>query len=497
MTSYRIKSMVFKKLKGLNNVKIEFGDYLTAIMGVNGIGKSTVIHALACVFQPENERETQDYRFPQFFVPNTDALWSGSEFRVIIHDLSLPESDKKYIVDKRFGKSSDRWTPPYNSRPKRNVYYLGIVSCVPEIERVKTTTRIYYKTQKLEDDNSKKIIEYASYILNKDYQSLLSNTIYSRKIRGIKTTTGLKYSALSMGTGEQRVLTIIETVVNAAKYSLILIDEIDLLLHVSAVRKMITVLHKIAEKKKLQIVFTTHSLEMLSLTEYAKIQYLIQNNGSNEMFVLDKVTDSLIYDLTEVSKERYKFYVEDDLAEAVLTPILKSHNIRSVSKIVRFGAAINAFTLAASNVLAQEETNGTKICIILDGDAYSTSKEKKERICKLLTGNEKDSDERRTKAVSLITQFNLPPGYAPEPFLHSLILDYFDHNSEFYKEAYRLRNNIDSHSFIKDLCQKLQCDNKEVVQEIVNQSQLNDDLREKWAEYTRLIDEWIKSHYEE
>ena len=40
MKKIKLKSVFFKKLKGLNNVNIEFSlDTLTAIMGVNGSGK--------------------------------------------------------------------------------------------------------------------------------------------------------------------------------------------------------------------------------------------------------------------------------------------------------------------------------------------------------------------------------------------------------------------------------------------------------------------------
>ena len=65
-------------LKGLRDVTIRFEKPLTAIMGVNGAGKTTVIHALACAYQPDGQGE--NHRFPDFFVPNTDALWNGSVY---------------------------------------------------------------------------------------------------------------------------------------------------------------------------------------------------------------------------------------------------------------------------------------------------------------------------------------------------------------------------------------------------------------------------------
>lgn len=76
-----LDSVHFNKLKGLNNVNIKFSDTLTAIMGVNGSGKTTVIHALACLYQPDGNGE--NHKFPEFFVPNTDALWKGSKLNVV------------------------------------------------------------------------------------------------------------------------------------------------------------------------------------------------------------------------------------------------------------------------------------------------------------------------------------------------------------------------------------------------------------------------------
>lgn len=81
MEKTTLKTVYFKKLKGLHDVKIEFTKPLTAIMGVNGAGKTTVIHALACIYRPDGNGE--NHKFPEYFVPNTDALWQGSEFHVV------------------------------------------------------------------------------------------------------------------------------------------------------------------------------------------------------------------------------------------------------------------------------------------------------------------------------------------------------------------------------------------------------------------------------
>lgn len=215
-------------------------------MGVNGSGKTTVIHALACIYQPDANGE--NHKFPEFFVPNTDALWQGSEFHVI-NENENNKGKRVTLPSRRYSKDFDRWSPRYINRPKRNIYYVGIDTCLPEIEKETTTNRIIYESSQLTDKISSKVASISAYILNKDYNCLIDN-LYNRKhFIGVELNSGLKYSSLSMGSGEQRVIKIINVMLKAEPYSLVLIDEIDLLLHISALRKLIKKIYDIALKK--------------------------------------------------------------------------------------------------------------------------------------------------------------------------------------------------------------------------------------------------------
>ena len=270
MEKTRIRKVFFKKLKGLNDVEISFSDTLTAIMGVNGSGKTTVIHALACIYQPDGKGE--NHRFPEFFVPNTDSLWNGSDFEVV-NETEDNRRQRVILPSREYSKFFDRWSPHYDRRPKRNVYYLGIDTCLPDIEKT-SAPRIIYHSLDRTDRQATKTIEYSSYILNKSYRHLLDNTYYNKHFTGVQLESGLKYSSLSMGSGEQRVIKIISVLLAAEPFSLVLIDEIDLLLHVSALKRLIEIIHDIAVRKNIQVVFTTHSLEMIQLSRYVSIQYI-------------------------------------------------------------------------------------------------------------------------------------------------------------------------------------------------------------------------------
>lgn len=81
----------------------------------------------------------------------------------------------------------------------------------------------------------------------------------------------LAYSSLSMSAGEQKIFLILETILKEDKNALILIDELDLLLHDEALKKLIDAISTHAEDKNKQIIFTTHREMVTTLSD--KINY--------------------------------------------------------------------------------------------------------------------------------------------------------------------------------------------------------------------------------
>ena len=127
-----IEKIVIDQLKGLHNVEISFSDKpITAIFGVNGCGKSTILHALACLYKTESNIGETNY-FTRFFKRENGVSWAGGK-------LWAHFKIENSIVKKKYAKVADRWTPRIDQRPKRDVVYLGISSCVPDIEQVTIT----------------------------------------------------------------------------------------------------------------------------------------------------------------------------------------------------------------------------------------------------------------------------------------------------------------------------------------------------------------------
>lgn len=136
----RLQKIQFRKLKNLENLEISFENkHITGIFGTNGSGKSTILHALACLYQPVANSTRRNFKFPNFFIPTTLDLWNGSQFTIeyeMINGAAMVPERKEYK------KNRDRWSPRYQTRPHREVFYIGIDSCVPDMEIESRTSRI-------------------------------------------------------------------------------------------------------------------------------------------------------------------------------------------------------------------------------------------------------------------------------------------------------------------------------------------------------------------
>ena len=453
---HRIVNIHIDNLKGIKNLDVPINKSLTAIMGVNGSGKSTILHALACVYSPYKNGD--NYKFSFFFTPNPDSTWKDSKLSITYFD----ENAQKEVT-REYKKDIDRWSPRYENRPKRDVHFIGIESCIPEIEIEKQTSFIDYSTNAASDELSHKIIKTAANILNKNYESLTYHKTKKKELVGVRTKDNITYSSLSMGAGEQRVIKILKLAYSVNQYSLILIDEIDLLLHVTALKRLIVTLSDIATKRNLQIFFTTHSLEMNKLKDSVDIRYL--ENLDQKTMVYNSINIDMIYELSDYVAKPLEIYVEDLLAEIIVKRVAADLNILSSIKVTKYGAANNAFVVASSLVLKGEKYNN--ILIILDGDIYVTKDEKEKAIKKILSGTEREHDDRILDAVSFIKEFALPDGISPEEFIYGMLLE-MDENSEIVRIAKKLKAVSNTHQWLDRLVERMGHSEEMVLNDIIS-----------------------------
>jgi len=488
ITQQQLHLIKIFNLKNLVDLEMSFdGLPVTAILGPNGNGKSTVLHALACAFKPLSNGE--NYKFSSFFLPNTDAMWQGSHLE-IVHSYR-EETTLHENVTTEYTKSSDRWTPKYARRPCRDIYYIGIDKCVPLIESENKATRINYSTENIGEQVILELLEKASYILNKRYSAFNIHSASAKRFIGVESN-GLRYSALSMSAGEQKIFYILEKVFRAKKNSLILIDEIDLLLHDGAMKRLIEVAYERALEKNLQIVATTHRESILDQDHFVNVRHIVVKSGKSLCF--NETKPDAINRLTGVQPRPLEVFVEDDLGVAIIKKLAGQLKGAKYVSVQRYGAAINCFTTVGGLLLGGDSCEHS--LFVIDGDVYRTKEEKQDRLNKVLTGDDLQSVNYRASALQKILQFVLPEGFNPERYLHSIIVAIDNANNDEYEEIIECAKEIQAvnndHKYIEDLISRLGWGRDTGLAKVVDLVATSG----LWEEYVVDVKKWMRQQIE-
>jgi len=486
-----IHSLNIKKLKGiceLDEIRLDEKP-LTAILGPNGCGKSTILHALACCYKPVENSDQKNWQFKDFFTPTTDATWAGSSLEMK-HSYRSGEITFQNLITK-YGKSADRWTPRYTNRPERHVRFIGIKSCVPRIEEETYTSAINYQTEVHAD--AVLIMAKMAIVFNRAYSELNMH-----RARAGRMYTGLafdstRYSALAMGAGEQRVLEILSAVFKAPKYGLILIDEIDLLLHTAALKQLINILYQRAEDKSLQVVFTTHREVILELTNQVSIKHIhTLQTTPPKTYCFSNTKPDALRRLTGHQDRPLEIFVEDQMALAIVEYELFRLGMKRIANITLYGAATNCFTLAAGLILSEGHDLRSQL-FLLDGDLYVTETEQRARTNAVLSGTEEYALARRSACIQGIRKFCAQEGGSatPEAQLHRMIRTLPQQQDEGVNEIINLAVGIqavdDTHSFIELIVQTLNVQRSVGLTQIVRVASISPD----WQNYVSELREWL------
>jgi AAA15 family ATPase/GTPase len=490
ISQQRLHKLEIKKLKNVKDVCISFeSKNITGILGPNGYGKSTILHALSCCFQPLTKGQ-EDYKFSNFFLPSPDALWEGSELK-IVHTYRQ-SSQLHESVEQIYGKNSDRWKPIYKRRPTRNVHYFGVDSCVPLIEAEKRNVKINYSTENVSEDIITTILEKASICLNRQYTAYnIHDPGRGRKFIGVEAN-GIRYSALSMSAGEQKIFLLLEKVFKAAKNSLILIDELDLLLHDSAMKNLIKVVSERAQSHNLQVIFTTHRESVIELSDLINIRHIF--GTSDKTLCFDETKPDAINRLTGTQPRSIEVFVEDDLAMAIIKKVAGQLRISKHVSVQRFGAAINCFTVLSGLRLRGENCNNS--IFVLDGDVYRTQEEQKRRLEAVLTGNDEHARLLRESSLAKIKCLNLPENTEPEKYIHSIIIGLEDTDDNERNEIIEVAKQIvavdNNHKFVDDIIQRLDWNRDVGLSKIIDLISST----QEWVNYVSSVNDWLTSKRE-
>lgn len=402
-----LNSIDIQKLKGLQQVKIDFTtSRVTGLFGKNGSGKTTLLHAILCLYRSSHPEEWKLTRMSQYFKYTDSNLWIGSEYCATFAYFDANKKEDTVSKPRPYYKRKSIWYPPQLRKPERPIYYLPIHTCVPDIEKFNSTTVTFVPRNVKHVDHEAEISAKASYILGYRYSELEENYIWKAHCMRTVREDGLAYHSFSMGAGEQRLFRILNTLYNAEKYSLILIDEIDLTLHTAALMKLMEVMVEVAQNNKLQIIFTSHRQELLDV-EIINRYYLMQNMGGDTI-VLSNPTADCYDDLTGSNSQPLTIFVEDNFARVIIKHFLRTKKVYKRVSVRTFGGSQNACAIAAAICKMCPDIEERKnYLIVTDGDVEDLLgyEGKVNHMKKYFGGDSLIDIDFRERAAHLITEF--------------------------------------------------------------------------------------------
>ncbi|NEZ76292.1 hypothetical protein EXM98_06370 [Clostridium botulinum] len=283
-----IHSIIINDFRGLHNVDVKLGKYITAISGKNGLGKSTILALIGntCELKVKEGKTMFNTQFRtefgEIFKASKEFDKSGSnKCKVNFSDFNNPNEirDTK-ICRVTWQRGRFRIIPETkkikekNSRKKEwPSIYLGLSRLYPIGEAKEDGIKI--NNIKLSKEEEEYFIDNYMNILNlKNEEEICLDMIdidetKRKKGIGIKTSN---YSSITNSAGQDNLGQIILSVLSFKrllehnkKYSggLLLIDELEATLHPVAQIKLLNFLLTACRKFKLQVVFTTHSISLL------------------------------------------------------------------------------------------------------------------------------------------------------------------------------------------------------------------------------------------
>ena len=428
-----IRSITVENLQRLQNITVDFEENgVTAIMGANGTGKTTLLQALACVYRRDSriELEQSNAQFSDYFKPHSTNSWDGSKYTVSFYD-TVPGENLNAV---EYSKNAGRWSPSTEHKKQRYVKFISISDCLPDQEReTAEEIGVFQKADiGLTASKKKTLLESASGTLRRQYE----DAGYGQKELGLpsffvaktKQITGdeLEYPSHFMGSGEQKVLHIINEVLKAPKGALLLIEELDMFLHESAIRALLAFLTQQASdpRRSLQIVFTTHWLGIQDFTETLRVFSLFENEELANIELRQGFDPQFVFSLNGdyQSLRMIKVWVEDGLALKIVEQVAMDYGLRAFVDVHNFGSIQNAYTVAGAVAISGLGLDRT--LVVTDGDRYLTEDEKLGQIQNKVDGEGDRENEWRQKAVGLIVDMDAPNANSPEQVLLELCSNY-------------------------------------------------------------------------
>lgn len=356
------------------NLQIPLSNNIYCLVGENGIGKSTVMVCLASLVFPNSLRLFQK-----------EDLYDDSEIKV-----GYGDKINSYAYDSensRLHIHGDRYR--LNGLYEGSLFY-GTRFC----DSLKIDELV--KNMKIQQEEIVNSDEYVKEKMSKilhgkphRYENLkrIRNKNVTKKL-GLKNTpyfnefNGNLVSQYRMSSGECLLLSLLHFIYNAVERRslpsdqpiLIMIDEIELALHPSAVRRLMDLLVELTnEHKNLTVILSSHSPELIRRIHPDKLYMLegVEKSTGTEIHIVNPCYPCYaIRDIYMPNGFDFVFLVEDELAKKIVRNCInkiEAYKNRLIN-VLPVGGWENVLKLHKHLVKEKQFGNSTKIISVLDGD---------------------------------------------------------------------------------------------------------------------------------
>lgn len=301
-------------LRGWKGQSVHFKFPVSAIVGENGSGKSTVLKVAASAYDPKAK---QNAYYPSAFFLETH--WD--KIQGVDLGFQIRQGDDTPGFNIR--KPTERWSFP-DKRYTREVFWFDVARTLPL-----DSTAGYAKVARLAageiatEDLSEEYRQKLSYILGRSY----SNARFAKPDVNEKRAVGLlkrdfgEISQFHQGAGEDTTLDLIQALQEVPRNSLVIIDEVEASLHPRAQRRLVKFLLEFVRLKRAQVIVSTHSPYVLEeLPPEARVLLVPTPDGPNVLYGVSP--EFALTRLDEMVHPEAYVYVEDRTAEIWLREIL-------------------------------------------------------------------------------------------------------------------------------------------------------------------------------
>ncbi len=436
------------------DLRVNFSFPITFIVGQNGSGKSSLLHAL---YGAPTGYSIEDFWFSTSLDPIEDE---GKNRHCFIYGYLTPESKKIAEILKtriRRENNPDYWEPsrplkkygmkepegytPKEVTPKgdrweviaKDVYYMDFRYALSAYDkyyyaeftnearkRKKNIIRriskklsqafrwqcnVFYYSRKIEEPQtlSKEALNIIESILNKKYKNikLTMHNLYEKELYGFSLYYGtkgekIKYSEAYAGSGEIAIVKLIHDLINVKDCSLVLLDEPETSLHPLAQKRLINFILEQIKRKKLQVVISTHSPDIIEgmPKEAIKIFYVNQETGKTN--VIENVyPENAFTHIGRSVTDKKVIIVEDVLAKMIVEKVIEKKGDSALLEVKFFPGGVSQIKQNEMVVYSKEENS--RYFVIFDGDQ---SAEKIDIMS--LTVREKTPEQLKEKIRNLV-----------------------------------------------------------------------------------------------